>query len=91
MRFFLVEHDYLRANYHIDARWEVQLRPAYPLSAKPSLGSSLTSARLGNWPPSLICMSTAEPFLQPHIIQTQWVRDGVHAVLPGEFDRSLPK
>ena len=35
--------------------------------------------------------NSAQPFLQPHITQSQRVRDGVHTVLPGQFDRSLPK
>src|ERR1035441_1476742 len=35
--------------------------------------------------------NSTEPFLQAHIVQAKRVRDGVHTVLPGEFDRSLPE
>ena len=35
--------------------------------------------------------SSAEPFLQPHVVQPQRVRDRIYAVLPGQFDRSLPQ
>ena len=33
----------------------------------------------------------AKPFLQPHIIQPQRLRDGINSVLPGQFDRRLPQ
>jgi hypothetical protein len=35
--------------------------------------------------------NSAEPLLQPHIIQPERVRYGIHTVLPGQFDRSLPQ
>ena len=35
--------------------------------------------------------NSAEPIFQTHIIQPQRVRDGVHTMLTGEFNRSLPK
>ena len=35
--------------------------------------------------------NSAEPFLQPHVVQPQRVRDGIHTVLPGQFDGCLPQ
>jgi hypothetical protein len=35
--------------------------------------------------------NSAEPLLQPHIVQPQRVRDGIYAVLSSQFDRSLPQ
>ena len=33
----------------------------------------------------------AQPFLQPHIIQPQRLRDRIDSVLPGQLDRRLPQ
>ena len=35
--------------------------------------------------------NSAEPSLQPHIVQPQRVRDGIYAMLSGQLDRSLPQ
>jgi hypothetical protein len=36
--------------------------------------------------------NSAERFLQPRIVQSQGMRDGIYAVLPSQFDRSsLPQ
>jgi hypothetical protein len=45
--------------------------------------------RLGCFPTA--AGNSAEPLLQPHIIQPERVRYGIHTVLPGQFDRSLPQ
>jgi hypothetical protein len=33
----------------------------------------------------------AQPFLQPHVVQPEWVCDGIHTVFSGQLDRSLPQ
>ena len=35
--------------------------------------------------------SSAEPLLQPHIVQPQRVRNRIHTVLPRQFHRRLPQ
>ena len=35
--------------------------------------------------------NSAEPPLQPHVVQPQRVRDGIYAMLSGQPDRSLPQ
>src|SRR5580658_11163806 len=35
--------------------------------------------------------NSAEPSLQPHVVQPQRVRDGIYAMLSGQLDRSLPQ
>src|ERR1700733_2215191 len=34
--------------------------------------------------------NSAEPFLQPCIVEPQMMRDGIHSVFPGKFDCGLP-
>jgi len=49
----------------------------------------LDKRRLGGLRPE--AWRYTEPLLQPHVVQPQRVRNGIDAVLPGQFDRSLPQ
>jgi hypothetical protein len=49
----------------------------------------LDKSRLGCLPAE--AWNSVEALLQPRVVQPQRMRDGIHAVLPGQFDRSLPQ